>query len=57
MRVVIQGDEKNQNLLRATHGSVAIWKSLILITSEDTLYYCDISEYLDDSKKGSYTQV
>ena len=53
MRVVIQGDEKNQNLLRATHGSVAIWKSLILITSEDTLYYCDISEYLDDSKKGN----
>ena len=50
MSVVVQGDEKNQNLLRATHGSVAIWKGLILITSEDSLYYCDISEYLGDKK-------
>ena len=29
---------------------MAIWKGHILITSEDTLYYCDISEYLDDKK-------
>ena len=51
MCVVIEGDETNESLLKAAYGSVAIWKGHILITSEEALYYCDISNFLDDSEK------
>ena len=51
MCVVIEGDETNEALLKAGDGSVSIWKGHILITSEEALYYCDISKFLDDSEK------
>ena len=48
---MIEGDDDKESILRATFGSVAIWKRYILITSEEALYYCDISEFLDESEE------
>ena len=48
---MIEGDDDKEQILKAGFGSVAIWKSQILITSEEALYYCDISEFLYESEK------
>ena len=51
MDIVIEGDDDKESILKAALGSVAIWKRHILITSEEALYYCDISDFLDASEK------
>ena len=51
MDIMIEGDDDKEPILKAAFGSVAIWKRHILITSEESLYYCDISEFLDKSEK------
>ena len=42
MGINVEGDQQNEDLLKATTGSVAIWKGHLIITSEEALYYCDV---------------